>query len=224
MSALNLHVGPESVTLLADAGFYDESGTVLHFGPKVWFSDSLKLAMSATGLSCVWERLESIADGATSQYDILAALPDVLRGLDSDERFSASKRNTRIGVAFWAEGHGPQACYIVGSCGRTRSEEPYKLIGVQGLLQPFIDGVFVPGVALTKESARELIEAQRRVKDEGYYCVGGAAELITVDAKGVRQEIVASWPQDRVGERIDPFMSGCKRLWRRLGKPIELAA
>lgn len=158
MTALNLNVGEDSVTLLTDLGLYDLSdGTLLQVGPKAWISPTLKLAMAITGLSSVWERLQPLADGASSQSEILSGVPDVLRWLDADPRFSATDRNTRIGIAFWAEGAGPKACYAVGARGRTYADErPYELVDVKGLIQPFIEGAYQRGVALNSNSARPL--------------------------------------------------------------------
>lgn len=50
----------------------------------------------------------------------------------------------------------------------------------------------------------ERIEDQRRQKNTfGWHTVGGAAELVTVSAKGIETEIIRRWP-DRIGELITP--------------------
>jgi hypothetical protein len=50
-----------------------------------------------------------------------------------------------------------------------------------------------------------ILEIQRRKEaDDGNHYVGGLATLTTVTRDGVQQRVVHRWPEDKVGERIEP--------------------
>lgn len=58
-----------------------------------------------------------------------------------------------------------------------------------------------------------LMEVQRHEQIEGRYWVGGDALLTSIDRNGVKQRVVHTWDEDRVGAVIEPAPIDWK-AWR----------
>ena len=161
----------------------------------------------------------------------MALLPQALRNmhlgnltsfageLDAEERSSIL-----MTVAAWDPGDGTAKAYV-GSTEPMGQHAAYALARVRQYLTAPAAGldpaemlraavgrqvdIGHPASFDVRRDGLRLLDAQRSIKGGpcggDYHSVGGKAFLTIVSAAGAATEELHTWPEDRVGERINPF-------------------
>lgn len=214
MTAVNLFVNSDAAVLLTDAAVIDHEGRLQSIATKVIKCPHLRSAIALTGMidGEGWHSLKDTISACGSQEALMRLLPSlamqahhhVAAELAKNPRELPTETKVRLIVATWSEVRLQPEGYVIG--GRETDAPPGMGAGVNGCrryIQPEIRPREVPQ-HIDQKSAHRLIEAQRRTRDAlGRYVVGGAAELTTVDAAGVRAQVIQTW-NDRLGEPIRP--------------------
>lgn len=141
---------------------------------------------------------------ASNQHEFLAELPTVMRGAHALTA-ALGDGHFQFTVGLWNMVQQRAEAYVIGSPGHTLpSLPPFQLAGVSESVMPQIDRSLWPAGELCRREALAIVREQRRTPDAGgVFRVAGFAELTTVDATGVRTEIICRWP-DRIGKKVDP--------------------
>ena len=216
MTACSMFLGRSSTFLLTDQVATDDDGMVTALLDKLIVSDRLKIAAVISGRNSMmfdgklddpaFDEVSDLFQRASTVDEVRAGLPDAIRR--AWQQIEGWKHRLPIVLqgyfALWSG--RPDAWIIGGPDHRFAGLEPYTVAPIDAVAQPPVDRALWPpqGRDLTPRIACKLIEQQRRTpSDWGAFTVGGAAELVTVDATGIHRQIIRRWP-DRVGRKIDP--------------------
>lgn len=211
MTAASAFLGRSAAYLLTDAGSFDDAGRVFGIGSKVIASERLRIAAVLAGRRCdqvsesgSWyspaHEVRQLFENAETQAALLAELPSLMR--KHAPIVAEIGGYFQFTIALWhAERQQPEA-YVIGSPGHTfKGLPPFQLGGVNPVVMPPVDRSLWPVGDLTRAEACAIVDAQRRARTDGAIHVGGFAELTSVDASGIRTEVVRRW-RDRVGRKI----------------------
>ena len=204
MTACNAFVMGNAAYLATDTAWFEPtSGRVRYFKSKVVASERLLMAFAETndrdsgGPTAV---LSAVLGQAESQRDAWERIPPALRSA-----YEGGPSAFRILVAMW-DNCGPQVFHLHSP--RPDEGRPFFWHPGRDLLQPSI-GIIPAPSGDPREAASSILHAQRQFRwdNDGNYRVGGAGELTTVDASGIRTETIVRWP-DRIGRKINPCPGG----------------
>lgn len=217
MTAAIIHVGRNAAYAIADRGSFDDEGRMIKDHRKLTVSDRLKIALAMQGpiSDVMHDNLRDWLDHQPDQATMLATLPDILDrlhgGMIAAQALSLSQKSFRpvlqLYVACWSEARQRAECYVMASAAGSYLPErvkPLELYPCVAYVSPEVPGWVADPNFCPHTDGLRLVEAQRHIPDDmGRYIVGGAAELATIDAKGVRITELVRWP-DRLGRNIDP--------------------
>lgn len=226
MTLCNLAVGKRASYLISDCAAYNHrDGRILGMHSKVSASPRLRVAMAVSGHTPNWPDDNSEwMDQFDTQEALLAALPgkiasdvaEVRKFIESDQTGEARDipNFNQVFVALWSKRRNQPEAYISGAPGHMfgAGYRPGTIAGVGFVSMPTLGPGFDPmGDDLTREQAIAMAEAQRRIIDDNGICrVGCAVEMTTVSAGGIETQEILRWPEDRVGEKVDPFAAAAE--------------
>lgn len=210
MTATNLIVQRSCVSLITDAAFYDEAGTIIDIASKVVVGPpELRMAIAVSGrvYAC---HIATALDGATTQREVFERLPIAAANIKAATiaRDARQMPDLQLFVALWSDRtHRPEGWALSTDQAYFGLQyRPGTLVEIEQLCVPAIraGGVnldtFDPIV-----DGNLLLAEQRLCRHEGggHYAVGGYGELTTVAKSGVRKDRLETW-FDKVGHRILP--------------------
>lgn len=225
MSAVLSVVTPNAAYLLTDGASYDENGVLLSVGRKVMLAKNVPLAVTARGHATVgdfWkERLIKHAD----RYGVdmlLASLGDILAGLARNEDVRATMagiNQVEVIISAWSPTQGGvHRRFVTDGPGAFRAQTPDQMFyggpidaDPTPYISPLREGETIEdwlrrgGVGMFEAFRQQ--HGRDRVTGEmmDYHAIGGQLDLTTVCADFWRVETIHRWPEDVIGERIDPF-------------------
>jgi hypothetical protein len=207
------------------------AGVVREFREKMVIPPRLKAAFAACGESQTVALVGEACASFASYDEMIRRLPGCLREMAADGEFTRDGDNPdddvnrfRLFVAGWSderrrpEGYSLQSTRassgdgaLMPVFGWTAGQRILCQPGHAEMLQGLKELGFVKqGQVVVKDPAvflTALIDWQRRnCKFDnvgGTYCIGGAATLTRIDAKGVTQSVVHQW-NDHIDQLIDP--------------------
>jgi len=217
MTALSGLVQPGGAYLFTDGASFDAQHHVCAIGTKVLSFERQRMAIGWSGYVNDIDELEAaiIAAGPT-QADIFAPLPTIVEQFASANVAIGTRDNVpppplRLLIALWCEKSGEGQLWAIHSgseifgswykpCTLVRLSQymalpPDLQVEAFGRLPAYADpmsfDVLLDGLT--------LLEAERALPyEDGHYAVGGFAELTSVTAAGVEQQVLRRWP-DRIG-------------------------
>jgi len=211
VSAVATFIEPDRVHLLADAAFYDKTGTLTAIEPKVrpipranaaFSSRGSRWAFDAFDIACEAVEYEGF-DGFVEKSDEIFAAFDLMMGDLKGE----------IVIAGWSERDGVGRVLYRKTFDREGDDCRPGVVYVMGKRAGF--GVDRLDLGETWSEERAVAAFQRaRERQEDITCgqaepvlahaVGGHVWRTTVSAGGMRSDILHQWPEDAVGRRIEP--------------------
>lgn len=226
--------------LLTDAAEYFADGTIHEFVDKCEMIETAHCALTVLG-PAAWQ--EIIADAIRENFDGYDAVRDGIEPLARrlfEQYVDAIRwevKTAELWVVGWSRSQNRPEAFTLALCGDAEWE--VWLRREPGMTRrPFVPEVQHVAInANPAPSAAEIyaakfpaidpeqydpeldmlhmMEIMRRHRFTGKwpFLVGGYALLTTVDAVGVTQRRIATWPEDRVGQRIKPKPIDWQR-WR----------
>jgi hypothetical protein len=192
----------------------------------------MRAAICATGPASFGYHVAGVLEANCASFDEVVSLSsDWYRGLFDwyANRYRNGNAVATLVMVGWSESENRPACFVIelsteGSekerirrnSPHTRDEDmAHELTEVPIIANPTpaVDAIKAAGWPLLVEAddrnveadLLQMLEIQRRMQQEDSKCyVGGQAVLTTVNAKGVTQRVVHTWPEDKVGEAIEP--------------------
>jgi hypothetical protein len=221
MSAVNILVHRDVVSVLTDGAVYDDRAIFQHAAPKVFSLPHLNCAVAFRG-GALAPLLANVLAGASGYADLKSRAFELLRDAISTAQHvtrSAFGGNFQVFVAGFFEGRPDAYTVITKPEGSLPAWTPIPI--PEQSFTPFeVDGPIHADVwdILGGRSACDLdprvdglriVEAQRRHKvalPDGWraHIVGGFCQLTSVRSDSITTEIIRRWP-DKPGERIKPF-------------------
>jgi|GEM_PF-3082626 len=225
MSALNVFMARDRVSILVDTAGYGQDGRLIRFVAKANALPHVPAVFAARGSWVVpfifaprfGERFatfdEMVTDGAQFADEIHA---------DSYQFIASSgEENVDLVMAGWSESRDRPEAYVLTSFGRNglSAWQFYPITEAVALPGPSEEAAIAAGF-VEKDQAHydpatdglKLMQAQRSMRwpvisdsdaEEEHHLVGGAAVLIEVTKAGINQRIIHRW-NDKVGEHIRP--------------------
>ena len=208
MTAISLLVQRNRASLLTDAAYYDEVGTVHAIGSKVALAPpGFRMAVAVAGHAFAPIVRDALATAST-QTEALSWLPSIAAAIKTNTQ---AKRPTQSGdlqlfAVLWSDRTDEPEGWVISTSEAYfgPSYQPGRLVCVDQVCSPPIQETpFDLNIFDPQRDGRAVLVAQRAKPDErdGAFCVGGFGELTTVTRTGVRQKRLVRWP-DRVGEVI----------------------
>lgn len=221
MSAVLAVQYPDRVQVLADAfRAYDAAPAVLaKVRSKIWTSEPSRIAVSGRGsvaAFAIFGRGIAINGFVLRSFDrtfarIEADLADAKRKnrvLPFAEVFVAGISETRgpIVRCFVTAAHGIVEPFRLYSPVTSGPSAPYFYAGppVPNLMFRLGDGLEATGAAIMEQVRATPAPPAGDPSGDPIFAVGGFAELVTIDAAGITRQKLREWPEDKVGQKIDP--------------------
>lgn len=208
MTAMNAVLKTDRVVILTDGASYDREGVLHEVSSKCVEVPGLRVALAVSGAILV--RKDMLARLPTRFKDI----DDIARNGESffhayyAERCEMLEEAGNPGMSIVIAGWSPMADMpVLVSFYHYGAESwfavcPNSVWGPKTAGLPPIDPVtFDP-----RTDGLRLVQAQRWDTEAGFI-VGGHIQLTEVTRSGISHEILHRWPEDRVGEKIDPAQS-----------------
>lgn len=233
MSAINVLRQRSSVHLITDMAAYDGAG-MLHFVDhrKCFSLPGMKAAVACTGPAALGGYLaETIPSRARSFDDLVqdaehlipAWFEEYARAERGGDAFSTlyligwlekSARPAAYGMDMWTNGCS-RLQLVADNSPNFERESRFKLKEQLLAGTPLPDlslcaqaGFDIPddeNIMVPERDLLHLLEIQRRDRIEGAFWVGGGAWLTSIDARSIKQRVVHTWEEDRVGSPITPL-------------------
>lgn len=224
MTALNGFTHPDAAYLLVDAATLDGDGNLHEVRSKVVYARQISAAGALSGytpsalLDTRRAELAAIFADAHEHAGLLRSVARFALKVHAENAaagFPPSKVPVSILVALFAgDGGGPQLWMVATD----DADQPAPIRRLKAFVNNAGPGAPVPGLHglemhdlvdasrfVPSVHGARLAEAQRELTDEdGVRSVGGYAELVTVNRKGVSSRILTRWP-DQLGTPIDPL-------------------
>ncbi len=220
MSAIAAAITHDHVHLLADGAFYDpDTGIVTELECKVRNIPNVPAVYSSRGAAIAFPIFERICDNSQFRKfdEMVAVLPALLNLHDSYLKLFG-KQGSEIVVVGWSESrnrgeiyarqsHSDNAAMARGEC--YKWTEGRVSFGVDWEMLPAPEEFTPAGAVVAFERGRweqnDLHCGERDEPNMGY-SVGGGVHHCSVTADGVSfVSKVHEWPEDKVGEKIQPF-------------------
>lgn len=250
MSAIFVLPRRDRIDLMSDGAAYLEDGrlTSVTFG-KVTTMPTIGAAIGATGPA---KGAPIMAAEIVMRFgtfdDLVEEAEDCLPGL-----FEAIAANTRLGgssctlyLAGWLTRANRPGAFCMELATADSLHNIDVMANSSGLTPEFgklkeladISGTPIPGPELRSAAGfvvpsgddadpefhlLHLLEIARREPFKGRFWIGGLALLTTITAEGIEQRVVHRWPEDTVGEFIEPPPIEWRR-WRQERLAHHIAA
>lgn len=213
MSAINVLIQTNRVHLFTDAAIYQLNGELAGIGPKVRMMPHINAAMamrgSFLGLAPIAEELSVAPSFDKLREGIVPCLQACAETYGHLLNQCSAGPDFEVVIAGMSETGGPSA-YLVAS--HNRYGEPWSIVELAGLsATPASDAVHQRVFATADGRDADqldpvvdglaILEAQRAHRFDDVVCIGGFAQLTTIDADGVHSRIIHRWP-DKLGEKI----------------------
>lgn len=218
MSAFYAMAYADRVELLTDGAMYRDDGTLTGISTKVFASDALPLAVTGRGENLTVAAFCTAVLALSNCADSFDAALDRLSEFLRKRQVVGVAGNSEILIAGISESHGPSLWFFTTHYGYPQFE-------------PFVVHVvgreFGGGNALTAEEIAGLPNAENGLAKVGpvlfeamrrkpglnpaaphlppIYGVGGRVDLTVVNASGATTTRLHTWPEDTVGQCIDPL-------------------
>jgi hypothetical protein len=231
------------VHVLTDGASYTPEGVLVGVGTKVFAEPNWPGVITGRGTAIAVPLLGAALSLSFSSFDAMVdGIEDVLEGMVAYYGIG----NAEVILAGISAERGPEAHMIVTSDARPIGitledakasgfwPEPFKLQRLDDMVcgpvpqTAVVEAAVVAGFEMfdaNDETAdviaglTNFIEMQRHsLYDDGICWVGGHAELITVSAHGINQQILRRW-LDEIGKPMTPG----KPDWSKTGKPAKSA-
>lgn len=219
MSAINIWLGPDSVTVVTDGAHLNPKGELVGIASKVAGLPHLNAVVATRSARPLLEML-SVSLGGYSTFDELAAhfglvvpmLANLSGSIVTDFGYEAV-------LAGWSEKDDePQ---VWGGIRPAKAEFACRRLG--GYRAPLSDGI---NADVPLSGALDLIEAQRMATfapygGKAFHIIGGFAEQSTVTRHGIASCVLKRWP-DEIGQPIAP--AGARPNFLAAAVAAELSA
>lgn len=215
--------------LFSDAAVFAPDGTIVAVGGKLILLPHAKVAIVARGLvpSGRWPaelfQLPSLEDVVTRLPDLAAWLAERASELPHPGEYPEQLRTVELAMVGWSEqagevqswglatahGNGP-AQALPNFAPMVPSRAPHLWGGPSADVEqalgrpirtlPDLDELDAPAAGA---AILQAMRARPGRLPDGSLChaVGGYAEMASVDARGVRRQLIMAWP-DKIGERV----------------------
>jgi hypothetical protein len=219
LSAFYALAHDDRIEMLTDGAVYEDDGTLTAIRRKVWYSETIPMAITGRGnakavellaMACLLTDVYGSVDGVIENVQtLLDKMADKAAATESEPAM------IEMLVAAISETRGPMLLYASNANAYGLDWlEPFKLYDVGrewGGGAP-IDPAGLDLSAGLRSCGVELFERMRRVSDinparpdlPAIHGIGGHVDLTTITASGVFVERLRTW-SDVVGEKIDPF-------------------
>lgn len=212
MSAIATFIEHDRVHLVADACFYDETGTLTAIEPKVWPIPRAKAIFSSRGARWAFEAFEIACecieydgfDEFVEQLDDIFAAFDLLMGGLLGE----------IVIAGWSDREGVGRVLFRKTYHRDGDDCEPGLIYVLGKRSGFgVDRLDLGDDWSEERAVAAFQRARDGLEDIRYglgpepvlrHAVGGYVGHAAVGPDGISGGIIHLWPEDEVDRRIEP--------------------
>jgi len=212
----------DRVEILSDGAQYTPDGVFLGSAEKVITSDVIPLAVVGSGAVAEITALAAVIMRAAEATGSVDDTLEILAGSLADTGKEATlDTGLRMAIGAISETRGP-VCFMFSTfadpAGTTR---PFEL---QRMTRCFAQGAAPTGIDLVaygplsideglEKDAVFLMESMRRQKmvnpaspdGEPRHSVGGHVDLTVVRADGYERRRLHEWPEDVVGQKIEPF-------------------
>ncbi|MBO0906526.1 hypothetical protein [Jiella sonneratiae] len=216
MTALNVINHGLTATFLTDTAQYDRQGVIVGFKEKCLAFRDRRLAVASAGWVMITDQIESVvAKCFTDIDDVIDNGEEVFRAYHAAVEPRIEERCRLI--------PGARADYltVIGGWSKSRQETRLAIFKTQGgveflrdsktVIMPLFDGLISKDPRrLGPAASVEMVKRQRDYfgeggdSDHGERVVGGHILVTIVGEHGVDQKVVHRWPEDRIGERIQP--------------------
>lgn len=210
----------DRVQVLADAFRVNDAAPAVlaKVRSKIWTSKPSRIAVSGRGSVPAFA---IFGRGIAINGFMLRSFDRTFERIEAD--LADAKRKGRVlpfaevFVAGISETRGPMIrCFYTSAHGHL---EPFRLYHpvMSGPTAPFFYAgppipnlMFRLGAGLDATGAAIMDQARATAAvdpiqgGDPIFAVGGFAELVTIDATGITRQRVREWPEDKVGEKIDP--------------------
>lgn len=228
MSAYYALAYEDRVEIATDGAIYEDDGTIIDLRYKAWHSDTLPLAWAGRGNSIMVDGVGLMLSAVSFMGSVDWALERFQEAIARNERLLeipfdgviGSISDAGVPQLHWFttydgfEGFNPLVLYEVGKEWAGAPQPHPSTLADYGFPERM-------ATSTLGESAGDLFEALRATRmqhlahpDQPWiYGVGGHVDLTTVRADGCTTERLRTWPQDVVGEKIDPAREGREPEW-----------
>lgn len=232
MSANNILCLPQhkAVLVASDTAVYTRDGIIVDFRSKIWPVDHWPGIVTGRGTAIAAQLLApALADLFSTFDDLVAGIEKALPLMVAETGVALEYEML---IAGWSKARQAPECYMIQTAEMTLADNtadeidaarqsgfilpPYTLsqmpaqisgppLRTDATIDVSFDGFPVDGPL--EDIARVLhltIEAQRQQPDRnGFYWVGGEAELASVTPAGVEMSVLEEW-EDEIGELVKP--------------------
>jgi len=219
-------VHQDCVQILSDAAIYLPDGTLVDFKQKVFTSPSVPLAVISIGSSEMGDIIsEAIIEvSAIGSFDVAILIieeiihrleghvPDghdfslILSGISESRGpchfFATTKVNDKTPAYSLFQLSTPEFGNMVGT-----SAEELAAIGFTPAVAQALGPDFLRqyGVALAEVMRRKKTTNWMAPDRPALHIIGGFLQLTTITAEGCATETLTTWPEDQIGQKINPF-------------------
>lgn len=225
MSGIISIKGEDSIILFTDGAVYDRQNVIRDLKRKVSASSKVPIAVATRGNEFAGEGASKTIVGWAEEFGVDEAIATFAEALDIWKLKRDRSNILEVVIAGWSETAGPTHL-VFSNC-------PYKntKIEMNTLLDPGTcwigcasDGHSNPNTVVRRRRPGEAVLAhasemgvslmqfyrqQVAPADDDHpypaHNIGGHVDMTVVGQVGVLVSRLHTWPQDRIGERINPF-------------------
>jgi hypothetical protein len=209
----------DRVEMLTDGAGYDGDGVLRRLERKVTLVPGHRVAITSRGHVGWGKKIAAGLTEAILRGGLDAAMLVFGAMLPGMARQMPPGQSSDVCVAGFSEADGPIVYYF-----RTADEpgfvEGWKLYSTRKTVvcgithERAVGHIHAPIAAAgtLRDGGVRLMEIMRREKGinadgltAAAYIIGGFIDLTTISAAGVQTERIHTWPDDRIGEKINPF-------------------
>ncbi|RWA76889.1 MAG: hypothetical protein EOQ28_04185 [Mesorhizobium sp.] len=223
MSAYVAQRYPSSVQLLTDGACYGPDHVLTAIVSKVWSSARLPIAITGRGrlkiVEFVAAQIIDAAERAQSIDDLMDGVPRIFEDLRA-----CDPPHFDVAIAAWSETNGASLWYFdSGGEFGSPNHAPWELHAVPHSWcaseltgKEMVDLRYRNGPhqqpgrfmwvdpSYLKDYGADVMELIRSKPTGDHFSVGGHCQLTTVTADGVETVTLRTWPEDKIGQKLNP--------------------